>query len=88
MTKETINLHGQELDDGRIIITSAQLEGFNLIVQHGEDLESEVLGALRIFLPHYHAVEYRKRLLAENGPHVRTTRHDREMNISAEFALS
>lgn len=55
-----IELHGEEADDGRILVRSPDLEGFYFVVQPGEDPVTAMKPTLIEFVGIYLKAEVRK----------------------------
>lgn len=66
-----IELKCTGLEDGRVYITSETLPGFRLVVQPGENLEAEVISALKVFYPYRIAAVARARM-QEGAPSAPT----------------
>ena len=60
-----IELHGEEADDGRILVRSPDLEGFYFVVEPGEDPMSAMEPTLMEFMSIYLKAEVRRIQRAE-----------------------
>jgi hypothetical protein len=88
MRSETFTLHGRQMDDGRIYVTSEELHGFRLVVSNEASMEHEITGALGIFYPVYIAAKARVEA-AQRRPRIsRVQRVQGSLDLSAEFAFA
>jgi hypothetical protein len=88
MDPMVFTMDAKERKDGRLYITSKDLSGFRLIVHPGENLEEEVVGALKVFYP-LHMASKAKAEAQKRVPRVeRTSKRLGEFSLSAEFEMA
>ena len=89
-----IELHGEEADDGRILVRSPDLEGFYFVVPPGEDPVSTMKPALMEFMHIYLKAKVRR---IESAQTPRQFRHNalgilrsppRDFSVFAEMATA
>lgn len=87
-----IELHGEEADDGRILVRSPDLEGFYFVVEPGEDPLDAMKPTLMEFVHVYLKAEVRRIQRAETPRQFRhkalgiLPRSPRDYSVFAEVA--
>jgi hypothetical protein len=88
MRSETFSLHGLELEDGSIYMTSKDLPGFRLLVIDAKDIERDVTAALRSFYPMFIASKARAEARNRQPRLSKLDRSSGSYDLSAEFAFA
>ena len=89
-----VDLHGEEADDGRILVRSPDLEGFYFVVKPGEDPMTAMEPTLVEFMRIYLRAKVRRIRRAETPRQFRhkalgiTRRPPRDYSVFAEVAAA